>query len=69
MKHIIIDTKEAKMIIENFDSLPIEYEKTYLFKDGEKWIGIDNSTAECWVEEFDNIDDCISWLNGEFEVE
>lgn len=27
------------------------------------YIGIDNSTGECWTEEFDSEDACINWLN------
>lgn len=70
MTYQLITSKDAKMIIENFDSLSIEYEKKYICfdEDSKKWIGIDNSTMECWVEEFEDKETCIQWLNGEFEV-
>lgn len=28
-----------------------------------KYIGIDNTTDNCWVEEFDSEVDCLYWLN------
>lgn len=43
--------------------LPIEETKIYSkFKD--KYIGIDNSTGNCWVEEFENELDVKKWLLG-----
>ncbi len=29
------------------------------------FIAIDNSTGDAWVEEFEDIEECIAWLNGE----
>ena len=34
----------------------------WICKDGEKYIGIDNSDGNCWVEEFDTALECIKWL-------
>lgn len=36
----------------------------YLREDG-RVIGIDNSTGHAWTEEFDCVDQCKRWLNGE----
>ena len=33
-------------------------------KDGEKYIGVDNTTNDCWVEEFNNETDVRKWLAG-----
>lgn len=33
-----------------------------------KWVACDDSTGQKWVEEFNNKEDAISWLNGEFEL-
>ncbi len=32
------------------------------------WIGIDNTTGDYWMEEFDSREKCLAWLNREFEV-
>jgi hypothetical protein len=33
------------------------------------YIGIDNSTGEAWVEEFETEEECIHWLDGGGEDE
>ena len=33
-------------------------------KDGNKYVGVDNTTNDCWVEEFDNEKDVRRWLLG-----
>lgn len=33
-----------------------------------KFIGIDNCTGDAWVEEFNTLQKCKAWLNGEFEI-
>lgn len=35
----------------------------YYFNDG-KWVVFDNSTGDCWVEEFNTEVQCIKYLNG-----
>lgn len=32
------------------------------------WVAVDNSTKDCWVEEFDDKQKAIDWLDGKFEV-
>lgn len=32
-------------------------------KDGNTWVALNNSTGECWVEEFDTEEETIRWLN------
>lgn len=40
------------------------YEPCGLFyiREGEKFIGIDNTTREAWTEEFEDFDSCLAWL-------
>ncbi len=33
-------------------------------KDGELYIGIDNTTGDAWTEEFKSKEDCLAWLKG-----
>lgn len=33
------------------------------------YIGFDNSTGDCWTEEFNSYTKCISWLKGEAEID
>lgn len=39
----------------------------FLEHDGEKYIGIDNSAGDAWVEEFDTAQKCLEWLLEEGE--
>ena len=34
----------------------------FCLKDGEKFVGIDNSSGDAWMEEFDTLPMCRSWL-------
>jgi len=40
------------------------YEPIGLFyhRDGEIFVGIDNTTGEAWTEEFEDLDSCLAWL-------
>lgn len=39
-------------------------------QDGYTWfIGCDNSTNDCWVEEFATEEMCIKWLSGELDID
>jgi hypothetical protein len=59
-----ITKEEAKKIIET--RYP---EGLFYHKDGNKYIGIDNSSGDAWTEEFDNLDICLEWLKGEIDTE
>jgi hypothetical protein len=37
----------------------------FICKEENYFIGIDNSTGDCWTEEFESSDLCIKWLRGE----
>lgn len=55
-----ITTDEAIKIIDTRFPLGLFYHR-----DGDIFVGIDNTTNEAWTEEFANIEDCRNWLNGE----
>ena len=40
----------------------------FITYDSGKWLACDDSTQQKWVEEFDNLNDCIGWLKGEYEL-
>lgn len=35
-----------------------------LCRDKNAWVAVDNSTGDCWVENFVSKKDAIDWLNG-----
>lgn len=37
----------------------------FYYPEGNRWIGIDNSTGDCWVEAFTTKAECVAWLTGE----
>ncbi|SHI10995.1 Adenine-specific DNA methylase, N12 class [Sporanaerobacter acetigenes DSM 13106] len=50
--------------------LPEEYANEsgkYFTLDGDKWVGLDYSESEGFVEEFDSKEECLRWLEGEPE--
>ena len=54
-----INYNEFEELCETFEPIG-----TFYLKDGDLWIGIDNSTGDAWTEEFETLDKCIDWLNG-----
>lgn len=61
-----ISSEEANEIIQDRSRIG----KFYVMPEdiGDRYIGLDNSTGNCWVEEFDLFMECINWLNGCFEM-
>lgn len=41
----------------------------FITQDGDKFIGIDNRTGDCWVEEFNNKGSVIDWLEDRIEAD
>lgn len=41
----------------------------YWANESGKYIGIDNSTGDAWVEEFETLQECIRWLRMDGEDE
>lgn len=63
MKINLITKKEGVKIIISYEPKGL-----FMFEDNGYFIGIDNSTGNCWVEEFITEDLCIKWLKGEIEI-
>ncbi len=38
-------------------------------KEGDFFVGVDNTHGDAWTEAFDSLQRCKDWLNGLFEVE
>ena len=63
--NIAIVTRQAAIdIIENRHLYGL-----FIQADGAKVIGIDNQDGNAWVEEFDNLQDCLNWLVDEHDKE
>lgn len=46
---------------------PFDYNLLYYQKDDNFFVALDNSTGDCWVEEFDNETQVIDWLTLDYE--
>ena len=51
---------EAIAIVEN--KVP---KGLFITREGDKFVGIDNSDGKALTEEFDTIEECVLWLEGE----
>lgn len=40
----------------------------FLAREGRKWVALDNSTCDAWIEEFSRRHQAVRWLRGKFEV-
>jgi len=52
-----VSNDESRRIIEDREPLGL-----FFLKDGEVYIGIDNSYGDAFVEEFDSLEACQKWL-------
>ncbi len=60
-----IDQEAAKLILgSGEEGGDYEPRGRYYLQDGDKWVGIDNSTGEAWTEEFPSKRKCLRWLKG-----
>lgn len=65
---MILKGEKAKITLQNIlDNRDSSLSKGY-FKENLIWIGFDNSTKDCWVEEFSNEYLAICWLENFFEI-
>lgn len=64
-----ISPKQYVKILDSYNGREYLYRGKYYLIRGNKYIGVDNSTGDCWVEEFDTLDECIDWLDRKFEVQ
>lgn len=58
-----IKPKDARSIIETRKPLG-----RFFLLDNDLYVGIDNSSGDAWVEEFETKEKCLSWLRGENEA-
>lgn len=69
MEPIKITPQRAEKLINNEKRRESRKNKRlYYFKEGQLWIGIDNTSGDCFVEEFKTLLQCLLWLDG-FERE
>ncbi len=54
-----VTAKEALAIVRTRNPIGCFWQK-----DGELYIGIDNTTGDAWVEEFTALESCLAWLEG-----
>jgi len=45
---------------------PLMGNKMFYFREGEKYIAVDNVDCECYVEEFDTAEEAVVWLTEEY---
>lgn len=78
MNYKLIEKEAGRKIIDEWckgrdnESYEFTSENTgsFIFQDGENFIGIINETySECNVEEFETLEKAIAWINGEDEAE
>lgn len=62
-----ISADAARELIDNYRGKPPS-ENLYYCKGDGCFIGIDNTTGNCWTEEFQTLSQCRRWLRGEIEV-
>lgn len=65
MKIREINNEQADVIIETREDIGLFYLRVH----DNIIVGIDNSTGDAWVEEFDDLEECKKWLLGEEAVD
>ena len=58
-----VDNEEASRIIDTYEPIG-----KFILEGNGVFVGIDNSTSDCWVEEFDDFEVCVDWIRAKFEV-
>lgn len=67
-KQLVCSAKPGKVKKVEFTPYGLFY-TTDVGPDGELiYTGYDNSTGDCWCECFDRLEECLSWLRSEIEV-
>lgn len=56
-------------IYEKGEQFPLKYKGLFIFKENEMFLGIDNLNGDMYMEDFDNIEKCVNYLNCEEEEE
>lgn len=62
-----ISQEAANRLLDSCDGTGGSYEPLGLFymKEGDKFVGIDNSDGNAWTEEFPDEGSCLRWLKRE----
>lgn len=60
---------EMQEIFNNNEQFPLKYKGLFIFKENDMFLGIDNLDGEMYMEDFENIEQCVNFLNNEDEVE
>lgn len=60
---------EMQEIFNNNEQFPLKYKGLFIFKENGMFLGIDNLDGEMYMEDFDNIEQCVNYLNNEDEEE
>lgn len=61
---VLIEQNQAYSIIDKREPLGTFYYQT----EDNMWVAIDNRTGDAWTEEFTTKEQCLAWLNDEFEM-
>ena len=64
-----ISNAEAKQLIDKKGNYSCEEKQLFIVSEGSNYLAIDNSSGECFVEEFKIKDDAYIWLFGLKEAE
>ena len=63
---IIVTGQQARQILnEILEHDGYMYKQGYVgyFQAGDSYVAFDNTTADCWVEEFESKEDAVQWIN------
>jgi hypothetical protein len=61
---------KPRYLLRDGDHAINEYPKTKgYYPDKDRWVAFDNTTGNCWVEEFESEELALSWLNGELDID
>lgn len=57
---LMINEEKAREIIESRKE-----KRTFFFKKGVLWVGIDNREGKAWVRKYSTLNGCMKWLRRE----
>ena len=60
---------EMLEIHNNKKQFPLKYKGLFIFKENGMFLGIDNTNGDLYMEDFDNLEQCVNYLNNEEEEE
>lgn len=63
-----INKRKFRRLLARWEARKATPNALFYFRDKNKYIAVDNTTGDFWVEEFSTLSFCIQWLHGEFEV-